>query len=201
MSDSTPVVERTIRAWVSPLVTLLARAGINPNALTFVGLFLNFGAAYVVWIGQLRLGAVAFLFASGFDMLDGALARLRGKESRLGAFLDSTFDRLSETALFVAILHDILVRGYGPWWLPEITLLALAGSLSTSYVRARAESLGQECKVGWLERPERVVLLVVGLAVGPSALGYVIFALAVLTWVTTIQRIAHVWRSLGGPPE
>jgi CDP-diacylglycerol--glycerol-3-phosphate 3-phosphatidyltransferase len=190
-----------VRAGAAPFVALLQKLGVDPTSLTFLGLVLNFGAAYVVWTGELRWGAAAFLGASVFDMLDGALARLQGKESKLGAFLDSTFDRLSETALFVALLHDILQRGWGPSWLPEITLLALAGSLSTSYARARAEGLGLSCKVGWLERPERVVLLSLGLAVGENILGYALFAIAVLSWWTTGQRIAHVWRTLGGPPK
>jgi len=194
-----PAVERVVRGWASPLVSFFDATGISPTALTVLGLFLNFGAAAVVWTGSLRWGAVAFLGASVFDMLDGSLARRRGQESRLGAFLDSTFDRLSESALFVALLHDILIHGYGPTWLPEATLLALAGSLATSYVRARAEGVGQACKVGWLERPERVVLLVAGLLVGRPFLGYVIFSLAVLTWWTTFQRIAHVWRALDPP--
>jgi CDP-diacylglycerol--glycerol-3-phosphate 3-phosphatidyltransferase len=196
-----PSSERIVRAGAAPLVALLHKMGVDPTSLTFLGLFLNLGAAYVVWTGNLRWGAVAFLGASVFDMLDGSLARLQGKESKLGAFLDSTFDRISETALFVALLHDILLRGWGPSWLPEITLVALAGSLSTSYARARAEGLGLSCKVGWLERPERVLLLTVGLAAGESILGYVLFALAVLSWVTTGQRIAHIWQALGGPPK
>jgi len=191
-----PPVERLVRGWTSPLVSLFDRLGVSPTALTVLGLFLNLGAAAVVWTGHLRWGALAFLGASVFDMLDGSLARRRGQASRLGAFLDSTFDRISETALFLALLHDMLRQGYGPEWLPEATLLALGGSLATSYVRARAEGVGQSCKVGWLERPERVVLLVAGMAIGRPFLGYVLFSLAVLTWWTTFQRIAHVWRAL-----
>jgi CDP-diacylglycerol--glycerol-3-phosphate 3-phosphatidyltransferase len=201
MEPKIPVTERVVRAGAAPIVTLLQKMGVDPTFLTFLGLFLNFGAAYVVWTGNLRWGAAAFLAASVFDMLDGSLARLQGKESKLGAFLDSTFDRLSETALFVALLHDMMARGWGPSWMPEVTLLALAGSLSTSYARARAEGLGLSCKVGWLERPERVLLLTVGLAAGVNILGYVLFALAVLSWWTTAQRIAHIWRTLGGPPK
>jgi CDP-diacylglycerol--glycerol-3-phosphate 3-phosphatidyltransferase len=197
MSQTSPPTERLARSWIAPIVRLLVVLRVDPTVLTFIGLLLNFAAAYVVWIGELRLGALAFLIASLFDMLDGSLARSLGRTSRLGAFLDSTFDRLSETALFLALLHDLLRRGYGPPWLPEILLLALAGSLATSYARARAEGLGQECKVGWLERPERVLMLVVGMALGDRPLGFVIFALAALSWWTTLQRIVHVWRSIG----
>jgi CDP-diacylglycerol--glycerol-3-phosphate 3-phosphatidyltransferase len=200
-SSAQPPMERALRASAKPLLALMEKAGVDPTFLTFLGLVLNIAAAYVVWVGELQWGAVAFLGASLFDMLDGSLARRLGKESRLGAFLDSTFDRLSETALFVAILHDMIARGWGPLWLPEVTLIALAGSLATSYARARAEGIGLECKVGWLERPERVVMLTIGLAVGETALGFVLFALAVLSWWTAMQRIRHVWQLLGGPPK
>lgn len=196
---SSPPTERFVRGLAQPLVRALVALRVDPTLLTLLGLMLNFAAAYVVWIGELRWGALAFLLASGFDMLDGSVARATGRESRLGAFLDSTFDRFSETALFVALLHDLRVDPWGPPWMPEILLAALAGSLATSYVRARAEGVGQDCKVGWLERPERVFLLVIGLALGGRVLGFSIFALAALSWVTTIQRIAHVWRSLARP--
>ena len=200
-TESTPAVmkqnlQETIRGWISPLVAGLDRLGFSPTSLTIVGLLLNFGAAAIVWTGELMWGGLAYLFASGFDMLDGSLARRQGKVTRLGAFLDSTFDRLSETAIFVAVLHDTQVHEYALPWLPEITLLGLAGSLITSYARARAEGLGEECKVGWLERPERIVLMVVGLMAGRSVLGFLLFALAILSWVTVVQRIAHVWSKL-----
>ena len=192
-------LERAVRGWVAPLVAALDALGVGPNALTVTGLVLNVAAAAVVASGELVWGAAAFLFASGFDMLDGSLARRRGVASRLGAFLDSTFDRLSETALFCALLIDHARHPYGPEWMPAAILLALAGSLTTSYARARSESLGQECKVGWVERPERVVLLVLGLVLGRLALGYVVFALAALTWVTVLQRIVHVARHIDRP--
>lgn len=190
------VVEARVREWAAPLVAALDALGVSPNALTILGLFLNFGAAWIVAEGMLGLGAIAFLIASGFDMLDGSLARRRGTASKLGAFLDSTFDRLSETALFVALLIDHGADPYGPSWMPACILVALAGSLTTSYARARSESLGQECKVGWVERPERVVILVLGLLGGRMLLGYSMFALAGLTWLTVIQRIVHVARNI-----
>lgn len=189
-------IETRVRSLVSPLVAALDALGIHPDALTVLGLLLNFGAAGVVAVGELALGGVAFLVASAFDMLDGSLARRRGQASRRGAFLDSTFDRVSETALFLALLYDSLGHSYGPQWMPLVILVGLAGSLTTSYARARAESLGQECKVGWLERPERVVLLSIGLFAGRTVLGFVLFALAALTWVTVVQRVIHVWQRI-----
>ncbi|RKZ12681.1 CDP-alcohol phosphatidyltransferase family protein [bacterium] len=195
MSEKSPV-ERMVRGGVAPLVAALDALGVSPNALTVAGLLLNFGAAYVVATGRLTTGAIAFLVASGFDVLDGSLARRRGESSRLGAFLDSTFDRLSETALFVALILVHARTPFGPDWMPAVILVALAGSLTTSYARARSESLGQECKVGWVERPERVVILVLGLLLGREILGFTIFALAGLSWFTVIQRIVHVARNI-----
>lgn len=199
--SGTSRVEATVRGWFAPLVAALDALGVSPNALTVLGLVLNVAAAAVVASGQLVYGAVAFLFASAFDMLDGSLARRRGVASRLGAFLDSTFDRLSETALFVALLVDHTRHPYGPEWMPAAILVALAGSLTTSYARARSESLGQECKVGWVERPERVVLLVLGLVLGRGFLGFAIFALAGLTWLTVAQRILHVAQHIDRDPD
>lgn len=189
-------VEQRVRGIMSPLVAAMDAVGISPNALTVLGLFLNFGAAWIVATGELVYGAIAFLVASVFDMLDGSLARRRGQASKLGAFLDSTFDRLSETALFLALLIDHARTPYGPEWMAPVILVALAGSLTTSYARARSESLGQDCKVGWVERPERVVILVLGLVLGRTMLGYAIFALAILSWITVLQRIAHVTRNI-----
>lgn len=201
--SGTSRLEQAVRGWMSPLIAAMDALGVNPNALTVAGLLLNFGAAAIVASGELVLGAGAFLFASAFDMLDGSLARRRGMASRLGAFLDSTFDRLSETALFLALLIDHARNPYGPDWMPAAILIALAGSLTTSYARARSESLGQECKVGWVERPERVVLLVLGLVLGRDFLGFAVFALAALTWLTVLQRILHVVRNIDkdGTPD
>jgi CDP-diacylglycerol--glycerol-3-phosphate 3-phosphatidyltransferase len=192
-------LDRAVRASVEPVVRGLDATGIGPTALTFVGLAANLAAALVVGLGHLRWGAAAVLLASLVDTLDGSLARRQGKASRLGAFLDSTFDRFSETAIFLAILHDIGRRAWGASWLPEVTLAALAGSLAVSYVRARAEGLDEECRVGLLERPERIVLLVGGLILGRPVLAWVLVALAALTWVTVVQRIAHVWGKLAAP--
>lgn len=194
-------LHQVIRDRIQPLVRVLDAAGFSPTLLTFVGLFLNFGAAAIVWQGHLFFGGLAFLFASGFDMLDGALARRQNRVTLLGAFLDSTFDRLSETALLLGLLHDMRLNQYSLPWLSELTLLALAGSLITSYARARAEGLGTECRVGWLERPERIVLLSAGLMLGRTATGFMVFALAILTWVTVAQRIVHVARKLDRPQE
>lgn len=194
--SGTSRVEHAVRGWVAPLVAAMDAIGVSPNGLTVTGLLLNFGAAAVVGAGYLVIGAAAFLVASAFDMLDGSLARRRGTASRLGAFLDSTFDRLSETAIFLALLVDHARTPYGPEWMPEMILVALAGSLTTSYARARSESLGQDCKVGWVERPERVVILVLGLVLGRTWLGFAIFALAGLTWLTVVQRILHVTRHI-----
>ncbi len=140
-----------------------------------------------------------FLIVSGVcDTLDGSLARSSGKESVFGAFIDSTIDRVAELASFGALIVYYVSRGGGGRFAVPLVVAALAGSFLTSYTRARAEGLGIDCRVGLLERPERVALLVLGLLLGETALFVVIACLAVLTLVTTIQRVVHVHRLTAG---
>jgi CDP-diacylglycerol--glycerol-3-phosphate 3-phosphatidyltransferase len=150
----------------------------------------------------LRAGALLLLVGSAFDMLDGDLARLQGKVSPRGAFLDSNFDRLGESLLFAGLTWFYLTRLDEPRPLAAVLILAtVAGSLTTSYARARAEGLGAECRVGLLQRPERMVLLIGGMLLGWRVLEFVLGLLAVLTVCTTIQRIVHVSRKLSGGPS
>lgn len=192
MSDKQTIKER-LRGLLAPLVLALQRAGVTPMAVTMAGLALSFVGAGYVAAGRLRSGAVLLVVSGLCDTIDGSLARSSGRASRFGAFLDSTLDRVAELAYFSALLyhfHAIGARWSGVMiWL---TLAALAGSLLTSYARARAEGLGLECTVGLLERPERVVLLVVGLLFGHVVLNPVIALLAALSIVTFIQRVLHV---------
>lgn len=169
---------------------LLARTGITPNGLTLIGFVLNVVVALVLAGGALRVGGVLLLLAGGFDMLDGALARVSGASSRFGAFLDSTLDRYSEGAILCGLLFEASRRGDS-----AVELLAFAvivGSLMVSYCRARAEGLGLACEVGIAPRPERVLILGVGLIVGLEVVALAI--LAVLVHVTAVQRILHVYR-------
>jgi CDP-diacylglycerol--glycerol-3-phosphate 3-phosphatidyltransferase len=183
------------RALLSPLVAGLARTGISPTAITLVGLALHFVGGIVVGIGEPRLAALVLLIAGVCDALDGQLARRTGQVTRFGAFLDSNVDRIEETAVLAGIAAFFQTTHW-PYANALIvsTLLALGGSLITSYARARAEGLGLDCKVGWFERPHRVAVVLAGLLVGPRGLAVAIPVVLVLSWVTVLQRIHHVHR-------
>lgn len=168
--------------------------GLSPLAVTIIGIALSVvGAVFVAW-GRLIAGAV-FLIVSGLcDTIDGSLARREGKATTFGAFIDSTGDRITEMVYFGALMF-YFIADYPPNRIAIFFLLAaLAGSFLTSYTRARAEGLGMECRVGWIERPERIALLVLGLLFGRGILIVVIVFLAFLTVFTFIQRVLHVRR-------
>ena len=182
------------RLVVQPLVRLLARLGVAPNTLTLIGLLLNAGVGLIIAAGYPRVGGILLLFTSGFDLLDGALAKATGRKTKFGAFLDSTLDRYSEAAVLFGLLWLSVQR--------SLTLdiflvyVVIVGSLLVSYTRARAEGLGLQCRVGWLGRPERIIVLSLGLILNLIPVALVI--LAVFTHFTALQRMAHVWRETGG---
>ena len=183
-------VKLGFRGAVQPLAVALARAGIQANWLTYAGFLLNVGVAVLVAQGWLSLGGLLFLLVNGLDFLDGAVARAAGTAGRYGAFLDSVLDRYSEAVVFVGLLL---------WFsrendLPALaaTALALVGSFMVSYCRARAEGLGLDCEVGLLQRPERIVILGLGMIVHEYALLWVLIGLAILTNLTAAQRMWHV---------
>jgi len=187
------------QAWVrrnaQRLARLLARLPITPNQVTITGTLFTFGAALLVGLGNLRAAGIVLAISGTFDILDGALARATKRSYPYGAFLDSTFDRYSECAIYVGMAAYFLDRG-GPWmrWEVLACLVALAGSFMVSYVRARAQSLGFHCDSGIFARPERVVVTVAGLVIGVWwVLGIVVVLLAVLTNFTAVQRILEVW--------
>jgi CDP-diacylglycerol--glycerol-3-phosphate 3-phosphatidyltransferase len=179
------------------LGVVVGATGLSPNSLTLIGLVLNGVAAGLVVAGAvtaewLAVGGIAFLLASSFDMLDGAVARATGTASRFGAFLDSVIDRYDEALMFIALVVVFSVRqDHG---LVTASTAALIGSLLVSYARARAEGLGLDCEIGLLQRPERVLLLTAGLLAAPILLAPVIWVLAVVTNITVVQRILHVRR-------
>jgi CDP-diacylglycerol--glycerol-3-phosphate 3-phosphatidyltransferase len=172
------------------LARVIARTGISPTQLTLVGFVLNLVVAAVLASGSLRLGGALLLLAGAFDSLDGALARITGRSTTFGAFLDSSLDRYSEAALLLGLLSDAVRRGDPA--VASLAFVVIVGSLMVSYCRARAEGLGLTCEVGIAPRPERIILLGVGLMVGLELPALVI--LAILTHVTTVQRILHVYR-------
>ncbi|HXZ99713.1 MAG TPA: CDP-alcohol phosphatidyltransferase family protein [Candidatus Binatia bacterium] len=186
-----------VRAMARRLVTAIHLRGVTPNILTLSGLVVTVVAAVLVSVGWLLAGGLVLLFAGVFDILDGAVARVSGKVRPYGAFLDSTTDRYAEVVTYAALLYHF-VSHPGNQLAAMLVVLSLGGSLLVSYVRARAQSLGFRCDGGLLARPERVVIIVVGLVV-PLALIWALWVLAVLTNVTALQRIVLVWRQARHP--
>lgn len=163
---------------------------VRPDALTTTGWTLAVGAAVLLAVGYTRVGGAVMLLAGLFDALDGAVARESNQMSDFGAFLDSTLDRLSESAVFVGVIYF-----YAASSMPYEALLAgvaMTFSLMTSYTRARAEGLGLQCEVGLLERAGRVVILSVFSIAGQLTIGVALVAAGAL--VTTAQRFLHVRR-------
>lgn len=170
---------------------------VTPNEVTIAGTVLNVAAAALVVADHLIYAGIVFLVAGCFDMLDGALARLAQKVTRFGAFLDSTLDRVSEGVVMAAIAYLLATEGRAVD--AALVVLALMGAMLVSYTRARAESLGIECKVGIMSRPERVILIALGLFF--DVLPYVIYIMLALTVFTVIQRVVHTYRQLGRQPR
>src|ERR1700687_2997159 len=138
----------------------LAATGVNPNFLTFLGLVVNFIAAAFFAVGSFFTGALIIFFAGFLDMLDGQVARRQNRVTAFGAFYDSTLDRYSDMALYMGLL--VYYAANGQTSSVVLRAVATAGSVMVSYTRARAESLIPLCKVGFMERPERMVLLIIG---------------------------------------
>jgi CDP-diacylglycerol--glycerol-3-phosphate 3-phosphatidyltransferase len=187
------------------IVRALARSPISPNALTFAGLLINIGCAVLYGYGRFFAAGLLLIFANLFDILDGQVARLRGRVTRFGAFFDSVIDRYSDIVVFVGIMlfYARSTDHHSPV-LVGLTGAALVGSVLISYCRARAESLDITCKVGFLERPERVVLLIIGslTEIGPPSnpflhkMPQVLWVLAVLSHWTVVHRVYHTWREM-----
>ena len=186
--------EAWVRRQAEALMSALGRSPLTPNQVTVVGLVLTFLAAGLIAFGHLTWAGVVLIVAGTCDILDGALARSTRAAYQYGAFLDSTLDRYSEGAVYLGLAAYFLsIDGPLQRWLVLATLAALAGSFLVSYVRARAQSLGFTCKTGLFQRPERVVVTVIGLLIGGPVLYAVVFLLAIVTNVTALQRIREVW--------
>ena len=187
------------QAWVrrnaQRLALFLGRLPITPNQVTVAGSLFTFGAAVLIGFGFLQWAGLVLAVSGTFDILDGALARATKRSYPYGAFLDSTFDRYSEGAVYIGVAAYFLAHADRFMrWEVLACMLALAGSFLVSYVRARAQSLGFRCDSGIFARPERVVVTVAGLVIGVWwVLFVVVAALAVLTNVTAAQRILEVW--------
>jgi CDP-diacylglycerol--glycerol-3-phosphate 3-phosphatidyltransferase len=209
-----------IRGWVVPLATALGRLGLTPNALTTIGFagtsLAAVSAAFQLW----GLAGVLVLAFGIFDMFDGALARATGRTSKFGAFLDSTLDRIGENLVLAGVAVGCASVSEIPF-VGGVALAVLAGTFASgvTYARAKAESLGVHGEVGMAPRPERLIVLAVGLILvdrlggiqfswdgfgsyhsiggGEYPLGIALGLIALLSAITVVQRILHVKRQLG----
>ena len=180
-----------------PVARLLARLGLTPNLVTLIGLAIAGAGAYTIAVGQWWVGGLIVLFAGVFDLFDGALARATGKASDFGALLDSTIDRVSEAVVLLGLLAFYLSANDDLGSI--LVYVALVGSIMVSYMRARSEGLGIDCKVGVMTRPERVAAVGIGLIVGhwlPVVVLVVLGAIGALTTVTAIHRLIHTSRMI-----
>jgi CDP-diacylglycerol--glycerol-3-phosphate 3-phosphatidyltransferase len=195
---------RGARSLASRSVTSLARTGVTPNLLTTLGVSLCLVAAVLVPFEDRAdkllvywLAAGIFVVGSLLDILDGALARVGGKSTPFGAFIDSTTDRVGEGAMLAAIA--LVFSRHGQDWAVVVAVAAVVGSFLVSYTRARAEALGLRGDVGLGSRAERVVVITAGLVFAPwGGLPWAIVALAATAWLTVVQRVLHVRKQLSG---
>jgi len=204
---SKKIKERFVQA-IAPICNFLSGLGISPNAVSLAGLSLSMISGLIYASGSFFCAGVILILAGTCDVLDGQRARLTGKISLFGAFLDSAIDRFSEVFIFLGLawyfsglsaenpesaLGSVVVL---------IIILALSGSFMVSYTRARAEALGVDCKIGWMQRPERLALLIMGSifaglpGVGQSIMIGTIFIIAALGNFTAVQRILYVKKQL-----
>src|SRR5687767_15430660 len=181
-----------LRAIINASVAL----GIHPNVLTLIGVLINVLAAWALAVDLFVTAGVIMIVANIFDFIDGKVAHITGTQSRFGAFWDSTLDRFSDLALFTGLVWLYADLGRNGYVL--IATLALIFSIMTSYARARAESLIDKCKVGFMERPERIVLFMIGAFTDRMA--GVLWVILVLSIVTVANRIHYTYLALNGKP-
>src|SRR5688500_3283712 len=169
---------------------------IHPNTLTLIGLLINVAAAWALGRDRLLLAGVIMIVANIFDFIDGKVAHITNTESRFGAFWDSTLDRFSDIALFLGLIYlyaDLRRTDY-----VMVAALAMMFTIMTSYARARAESLIEKCKVGFMERPERIVLFMIGAFTDRMAA--VLWVILILSIVTVANRIYYTYLALNQRP-
>ncbi len=186
-----------LRELFSRLASRLHQMGVTPNTVTIAGFVLTLLSTVMFATGNLFWGGFVLWAAAMFDMLDGDLARYANQTSKFGAFLDSTLDRYAESITFLGLA---VYFSYESGSQTELFLifLTLIGSWMVSYTRARAEGLGLECKVGILQRPERLTILIAGLILG--LVSPALWILAIFTNVTSLQRIYEVYTQIGRVP-
>lgn len=184
--------ERLGHVFDKPFAGLARKIPFSPDILSITGFLITLLASYVL-MSDLRTGGLLILVGGAFDVMDGVVARTNGKASRFGAFLDSVLDRYSDAAILLAIAWNL---GESHNYTGVVLCLGtLVGSFLISYTRARAEGLGEDCRHGLMERPERVVLLSV--AAMANVMIPALWILLVLTHFTVLQRVYRVWKLTG----
>jgi phosphatidylglycerophosphate synthase len=180
-------IGETLKHALDAVVMAFAASGINPNFLTFIGFSINLLAAYLFAYGYFRWAGATIILAGVFDMTDGRVARLANRVTPFGGFYDSVMDRYSDLCLLIGLL--IYYGRINRYFYVSLVAVAMIGAVMTSYTRARAENLIPSCKVGFLERPERVVMIIIGALANRMA--PVLWLIAVLSHLTVIHRIAY----------
>lgn len=185
---------------LDPLINAVARTGISPNALTFIGFFINVVAGALIALGQPFCGGIVMaVIGMPFDAIDGGVARRLGRQSKFGAFFDSTLDRMADGAILSGVAYYFAARADA--LMVVVAFVAMIGSFMVSYTRARAEGLGLECKIGLFSRFGRFLLLTAGLLLYPlfpQSLVVMTWLMAALTLYTTGERIMHVYHLTEG---
>ncbi len=186
---------------ITQIVRWLALSRIHPNVLTFLGLVINIYAAYLFSAGHFRWAGAVVIGAGLFDMVDGRVARASGQVTRFGGFFDSVIDRYSDLALFMGLL--VYYASINRFFYIVLTAIVMTGSVMVSYTRARAECTIPKCKVGFLERPERIVLIIIGALFDRMA--PVLWVIAVLSNLTVVHRMIYTFQECNrleaAPPE
>jgi CDP-diacylglycerol--glycerol-3-phosphate 3-phosphatidyltransferase len=174
---------------IQAIVNALALSRVHPNVLTFIGLLINIWAAFLFSYGRFVPAGLVVIGAGLFDMVDGRVARETNRVTRFGGFFDSVLDRYSDLALLIGLL--IYYASINRFFYVVLTAIVMTGTVLTSYARARAENTIPKCKIGFLERPERVVLIIIGALANRMA--PVLWVIAVLSNITVISRIVFTW--------
>ena len=200
----TAAAQQGYKATTRPVTEWLIRAGVSPNTLTTLGALVVIASAVAFGLGQIRWGAGLLLLSGVIDTLDGDVARATGKTTRFGAFYDSTLDRIGDGATFIGIAAFLLTAPgiRYPVLGAVVCMVAVLASLVVSYARARAEGLGIDCKVGLVQRAERIILigapmLIVGAGPGGLVLEVIVALLALGSVITVFQRFHYVYQVTG----
>src|SRR6202050_702627 len=177
-------------AAIDRIVRWLALSRIHPNVLTFLGLLINTVAAFLFAAGSFRWAGAGVVGGALFDMVDGRVARETNRVTRFGGFFDSVLDRYSDLALYMGLL--VYYASIDRFFYIVLTAVVMTGSVMISYARARAENTIPKCKVGFLERPERVVLIIIGALFGRMA--QVLWVIAILSNLTVVHRMIYTFQ-------